>query len=312
MHERFDPLGAILLAAGFAPLTLALSFGTEWGWGSWRSVLCFGVSLAALLAVPSVERRVPDPIIDLGLLRNRTFTSALISMTLAMLALFAIGFMLPFYFEELRGYSATRSGLFLTALPFTLAVVAPVSGSVADRFGSRWLAAAGLAIACIGLAALARLNAQSSDWDILWPLVLTGFGQGLFMTPNARALMNAAPASEQGESSGLLATGRVLGQSLSVALAGAIFTGLGGAEAGQGLIDVKNHFPAVAGEINALQMQFLTGFHTALLVCAGIAAMGIFAALTRGSETEPVVPAASRLRVIKQIQNPNTTYELSH
>lgn len=312
MRQRFDPLGATLLAAAFAPLTLALSFGTEWGWGSWRSVLCFGVSLAAIVAVPIAERRVPDPIIDLGLLRNRVFTSALISMTLSMLALFAVGFMLPFYFEELRGYSAMRSGLFLTALPLTLAIVAPVSGSVADRFGSRWLAAGGLAIACFGLAALARLNAQSSAWDIIWPLVLAGFGQGLFMTPNARALMNAAPVSEQGESSGLLATGRVLGQSLSVALAGAIFVGLGGAEAGRSLIDVKNHFPAVAGEINALQMQFLTGFQTALLVCAGIAAVGIFAALARGSETEPVVPGASRLRVIKQIQNPNMTYELSH
>ena len=46
-----------------------------------------------------------------SLLRNRVFTSALVCMTLAMLALFAIGFMLPFYFEELRGFSATRSGL---------------------------------------------------------------------------------------------------------------------------------------------------------------------------------------------------------
>jgi MFS family permease len=307
VRQRFDPLGAILLALGFAPLTLALSFGTEWGWGSWRSIFCFGVSLAALLAVPIVERRVADPIIDLGLLRNRVFTSALVSMTLAMLALFAIGFLLPFYFEELRGYSATRSGLFLTALPLTLAIVAPLSGSVADRFGSRWLAAAGLTIACLGLAALARLDAQSSAWDIVWPLVLTGFGQGLFMTPNARALMNAAPASEQGGSSGLLATGRVLGQSFSVALAGAIFVGLGGAAAGRNLIDAKSHLPSVAGGINALQIQFLTGFHTALLVCAGIAAVGIFAALTRGSETEAVTPAVSEFRVTRQVQAPSLT-----
>src|SRR6185436_7040947 len=135
-----------------------------------------------------------------------------------------------------------------TALPLSLAFVAPVSGSLADRFGSRWLASGGMALACSGLILVAQLNARSSDWDIIRPLVLTGVGQGLFMTPNARALMNAAPTNEQGESSGLLATGRVLGQSLSVALAGAIFAGLGGAEAGRTLIEAQINHSDVAGE----------------------------------------------------------------
>jgi hypothetical protein len=147
---------------------------------------------------------------------------------------------------------------------------------------------------------LAQLDARSSDWGIIWPLMLTGVGQGLFMTPNARALMNAAPASEQGESSGLLATGRVLGQSLSVALAGAIFAGLGGAEAGRSLLEAKTHFLAVEGGFSAMQLRFLTGFHSALLVCAGIAAVGIFAALVRGSESESATRAASTARAAKE------------
>src|SRR5438128_4152659 len=158
-RQHFDPFGAALLAAGFALLTLALSFAPEWGWSSWRFLVCFGVSMVGLLAVPAVERRVRDPIIDLRLLQNRVFTSALLSMTLAMLALFAVGFMLPFYFEELRGFSVAKSGLFLAALPLSLALVAPVSGSLADRFGSRWLAPGGLALACVGLVLVARLNA---------------------------------------------------------------------------------------------------------------------------------------------------------
>jgi len=310
-RQRFDPFGAVLLATGFALLTLALSFAPEWGWSSWRSVLCFAVGLVALLAVPGVERRVVDPIIDLRLLQNRVFTSSLVTMTLAMLALFAVGFMLPFYFEELRGFSVTKSGLFLTVLPLSLALVAPVSGSLADRFGSRWFASGGLAVACLGLVAVAQLNAHSSDWGIIWPLMLAGTGQGLFTTPNARALMNAAPASEQGESSGLLATGRVLGQSLSVALAGAIFAGLGGAEAGRMLLEAKTNHLSGAGAIGAAQLNFLTGFHAALLVCAGIAGAGIFAALVRGPETEPVVRAVTARRATKQNQSQKGTYETS-
>ena len=84
----------------------------------------------------------------------------------------------------------------------------------------------------------------------------------------------------------LLATGRVLGQCLSVALAGAIFGSLGGAEAGRTLLEAKANHLGVEGEIGALQLSFLSGFHTALLVCASIAAAGIFAALIRGPEKE--------------------------
>src|SRR5206468_10858116 len=179
-RQRFDPFGAVMLAAGLALLTLALSFAPEWGWSSWRFLLCFGASVVGLLAVPAVERRVRDPIIDLRLLQNGVFAAALLTMTLAVLALFAVGFMLPFYFEELRGFSVAKSGLFLTALPLSLALVAPISGSLADRFGSRWLASGGLALACFGLGLVAQLNARSADWDIIWPLVSTGAGQGLF------------------------------------------------------------------------------------------------------------------------------------
>jgi EmrB/QacA subfamily drug resistance transporter len=309
VRRRFDPFGMALIAAGFAPLTLALSFAPEWGWTSWRSLLCFGASLAALLALPAVERRVADPIIHLGLLRNPVFTSALICMTLAMLALFAVGFMLPFYLEELRGFSAARSGLFLTAMPLSLALMAPVSGALADRFGSRWLTSGGLAVACLGLVAIAQLDARSSAWSMIWPLILTGIGQGLFMTPNARALMNAAPANEQGTASGLLATGRVLGQSLSVAVAGAIFAGLGSAEAGRTLLEAKTNYSGVEGGINTMQLKFLNGFHIALLVCAGIAAAGILVALIRGSEMQPVVRAASK-RGTRPVQNQNAMTEI--
>jgi hypothetical protein len=123
--------------------------------------------------------------------------------------------------------------------------------------------------------------------------MLTGVGQGLFMSPNTRALMNAAPASEQGASSGLLATGRVLGQCLSVALAGAIFAGAGGAAAGRTLIEAKTNYGGIEGGIHAVQLTFLTGFRSALLVCAGIAAVGIFAALIRGPERKTVARTPS-------------------
>ncbi|HCI82516.1 MAG TPA: MFS transporter, partial [Ktedonobacter sp.] len=112
--------------------------------------------------------------------------------------------------------------------------------------------------------------------DIIWRLLVTGFGQALFQSPNNSALLGSAPVPQRGVASGFLATGRVMGQSLSVALAGAIFAGLGGAAAGQALQQAHPQ------NVTQLQNTFVTGFHFSLIACAIIAAIGVFASLVRG------------------------------
>jgi len=282
-RERFDPLGAIVLAIGLAALTLGLSFGQEWGWLSAGTLAALGTSLLMLSVGVYVESHVEHPILNLGLLSNRVFAFANISFILCMMALFAPGFLLPFYFEQLRGFSTIQTGLMLTPLPLMLAIFAPLSGSLADRFGSRWLSPVGLATACLGLFFLSQLNAHSAPLDIMWRLAVTGIGQGLFMSPNTRTMMGAAPRNAQGEASGLLATGRVLGQSMSVALGGTVFAALGGATAGTLLSSPQaQHLPLTS--LIGLQNTFVTSFQAALLVCAAFAALGIFTALARGSE----------------------------
>ena len=284
-RRPLDLTGALLIAVGLTLITAALSFGQEWGWTSGRLLTSLAIGIASLVAAALVEERARCPLVDLTLFRQPVLASSLASMLLSMLALFAVSFMLPFYFEELRGLSVARCGLLLTALPVSIAVVAPVSGALADRMGSRWLAAGGLALASAGLFLLARLDAGSSIAHIVSCLVLTGLGQGLFQAPNARALMNAAPPDQQGEASGLLATARVVGQSLSVALAGALFAGLGGASAGRTLAELGRSAVSPV-ESAALQHRFLAGFSGALTVCAVLAAAGILAVLVRGPERE--------------------------
>src|SRR5438067_3242597 len=282
-HERFDPIGAMTLASGLAALTLGLSFGQEWGRLSAGTLAALGISVVMLSVGVYVESHVEHPILNLGLLSNRVFAFANISFVLCMMALFAPGCLLPFYFEQLRGFSTIQTGLMLTPLPLTLALVAPLSGSLADRLGSRWLSPIGLALSCLGLFLLSQIDAHSAAWEIIWRLAVIGIGQGLFMSPNTRTMMGAAPRTAQGEASGLLATGRVLGQSMSVALGGTVFAALGGATAGTLLSSPQaQHLPLTS--IIGLQQTFVTSFHAALLVCAAFAALGIFTALARGSE----------------------------
>ncbi len=278
---KFDPLGALLLALGLIALTLGLSFGQEWGWSSPLLIANLVIGVLALIVLYIVERRVSDPVIDLSLLHNRVFLSANLSLILSFMALFAVSFMLPFYLEELRNFTTEQSGLLLTPLPLTIAIIAPFSGSLADRIGTRWLAAGGLTVACIGLVLISQLDAHSSVWEIVWRLVVTGMGQAIFQSPNNSALMGAAPKGHQGSASGFLATGRVVGQSLSVALAGAVFASLGGAAAGRALATNNN---LSAAEIAALQQIFSHGFQITFIVCASIAAIGIFTSLVRGKE----------------------------
>ena len=274
---RFDPVGAILLAIGLALLAASLSFGQEIGWASPIIIIGLAIGVLALTILPFVERHVQAPIIDLSLFRNRVFVSANLSLVLSFLALFAVSFIMPFYLEQLRNYPVEIVGLLLTPLPIMIAIVAPISGRLADRFGStRWLASSGLAIACVGLVLVSFLNAQSSVIDIIWRLLVTGFGQALFQSPNNSALLGSAPQQQRGVASGFLATGRVMGQSLSVALAGAIFASLGGSAAGLALQQGHPH------NVTQLQQTFVNGFHYALLTCAAIAAVGVFASLVRG------------------------------
>ena len=277
---KFDPWGASLLAIALAALNLGLSLGQGWGWSSPRTLGTLLIGAASLAGGILAEQRSTDPIIDLQLFKNRVFISAVASLVCAMLALFAIGFLLPFYSEQLRGFPTRRTGLLLTPYPVAMAIVAPFAGALSDRIGSRWLAPLALAITALALLLLTQLDATTPTSAMAWRLALAGAGLGLFQAPNTSALMSAAPESEQGMASGVFATARITGQALSVAVAGAVFASLGGPAAGSAMAGTPVGDPARP----ALEAEFLHAFHAALGTCAAFAALGAVAALFRGEE----------------------------
>ncbi|MDB4884526.1 MAG: family efflux transporter permease subunit [Gemmatimonadetes bacterium] len=293
--QKFDLVGAVLLAVALAALNLGLSFGQEWGWMSPRVLGILLLGAASLAASVFVELRSAHPIIDVKLFRDRVFLSAVASLLCSMLALFAVGFMLPFYAEELRGFSAERTGLLLTPFPVAMAIVSPIAGALSDRVGSRWLAPLALTITAVALLLLTQLDATSSMPAMAWRLALAGVGLGLFQAPNTRALMDAAPESQQGMASGVFATARITGQALSVAVAGAVFASVGAAAAGSALSSQSMHVgAAVQSGQRAVEVEtFLRGFHAALGTCAAFAALGAVVALLRGRERRLDTPAVT-------------------
>jgi EmrB/QacA subfamily drug resistance transporter len=279
--RRFDLGGAVAFGLGLASLSLGLSFGSEWGWTSPALVLTLVVAFIALAAAILVERRRRDPLVDLGQLVSRRLGLPLASFLFSILALFAVSFLLPFYLEELRGLTPLAAGLLLTPYSLGLAVAAPISGRLADRGHARWLGPIGLGLAATGLFLLARVGVTTSFSDIVLWLALSGIGQGLFLSPNTSAVMSAVPADQSGTASGLIATTRVVGQALSVAIAGAIFVGLGGAAAGAALVAlVASGGPTSATGI-ALEGTFVAAMRAALLVSGLLAAAGAVTSLAR-------------------------------
>lgn len=286
-RQRFDLIGSLLLGAGLVALTLGLSFGQQWGWISPRLLATLAVGIVMIAALIRIERHTATPLISASLLRNRAFLTGNVSLILGVLGLFAVSFMMPFYLEALRHFSTIEAGVIMSALPLTLALVAPISGALADRFGTRWLAAGGLALASLGLLLLSRLDAHASVGENILSLVITGIGQGMFQAPNNSAIMGAAPRNQQASAGGILATGRVVGQSLSVAVAGAIFAASGGALAGQALLRDTSVAPE---RLLALQEAFLTGFQAAFLACAALVAIGCLVALSNGNAAQQERP----------------------
>lgn len=276
-----DRVGACLLAVGLGALVIGLSFGQAWGWLSPQVMTIFAISTAALLGLVIAERHTVAPIIDGSLFRHRVFLTAILSLLLFYLAIFSINVLLPFYLEDLRAFPPGQVGLLLIPVPLSLALVAPFTGRLSDRVGTRALAAGGLSIACLGLLLLCQLGTHSSLWDIEWRLVLIGVGQATFISPNNGAILKSAPRNKYGIAGGTLATSRVMGQSVSVALAGAVFAGFGGMRASH-LLEKTPVLPPAT--LQFAQHLFLHSMQAAFLVSAVIAALSVIVALGRGKE----------------------------
>ncbi len=283
-RQHFDLGGAAALAVGLSALTLGLSFGQEWGWASGRVLLAITVAMAALIGAFWLEHRTPFPLLDPVLLRNRVFVLANVSFMIAMLALFAVSFLLPFYSEELRGYSTLRSALLLTPLPLTIAVVAPLSGTLADRVG--------IAPACAAWAGhrwrrpLDVVPVDSGDVDRLRRRV-PGRDRnrpGAFSGAQHPGHHGAAPPGVQGVASGTLATCRVIGQSLSIAVAGAVFTGSGAAAAGSAL--AAGAIRSASSSSGRCSRCSSTACRPPSVVCAGCAIVGVVTALARQTDSD--------------------------
>ncbi len=223
-REPFDLPGASIFLMGLIALLLAMNQGYAWGWISPRILGLLLFSGVLLLSFIYLERRNQSPILDLDLFKNRIFSFSTISAVLNYIALFSILLLFPFYLLQGRDLNPSQAGLILTIQPIVMAIIAPISGSLSDRIGTRIPTVFGMLILSFGIFLMSRLGLNSPIFEVAITLGIVGLGTGTFISPNNSAIMGAAPNQRQGIAAGILATARSTGMVLGVGLAGAIFT----------------------------------------------------------------------------------------
>ncbi len=224
--QKFDYIGAIALFFCLLAFLSALTIGQGAGFTDTRVLVLFLLGALFLALFIVVERRAEQPMIDLTLFRNRQFSVNLITGFLTFVAIAGSLILMPFYLENVLGYSTRQVGLLIAVLPISMGVVAPISGSLSDRFGTKTIAVIGLGILLIGYAALTTLDIQTSALNFVLLFLPIGIGMGVFQSPNNSAIMGTAPPDKLGIVSGMLALNRTLGQTTGIAITGALWAAL--------------------------------------------------------------------------------------
>jgi EmrB/QacA subfamily drug resistance transporter len=237
-NQRIDWLGNITFFIGLIVLLLGLTYGIEpyghaaTGWGN--PLVITGIVLGVLLLVAFViiEMRVPDPMFRLSLFKKRDFSIGTFCTFVSGLARGGLQFMLIIWLQgiwlPLHGYSFEETplwaGIYMLPMMLGMIVFGPISGTISDRIGAKWLATVGLLIQVLGFILLTFLPA---NFNYLWfalVLALLGMAQGLFSVPNTTALMNSAPADQRGAASGMSATATNAASVISLAFFFSIVT----------------------------------------------------------------------------------------
>jgi EmrB/QacA subfamily drug resistance transporter len=223
---RIDFAGAALLSAALVCLLLALSEGGRWGWGSPEIVGLFAAAAALLAVWVRFEQRVPEPLVDIGLLRKRAVWTTNLTAFLTGFGMFGSFILIPQFVQTPKsagyGFSAdvTTAGLFLLPSTVVMLIAGPLAGALAGRVGSKVPLLLGTAATAVSFTILALAHAQ--EWQVIAALTLLGLGIGLSFASMANLIVEAVPQTQTGEATGMNTIMRTVGGAFGGQLAAVI------------------------------------------------------------------------------------------
>ncbi len=231
----FDRVLALLSAVCFASMVFTLSAVAQQ-----KSLVVVLAALGLMLGsggwLLRRQRGHAAPVLPVDLMRRPLFSlsvfTSLSAFTTQGLAFVA----LPFFFQQQLERPAVETGVLMSVWALVVALMAPVAGSLSDRYPPAILGGVGLGILSLGMVGLGMSDAQVSLGAMALCMALCGVGFGLFQSPNLRAIMASAPAHRTSGASGMVALARLTGQASGAALVALCFNLFGPLGAGHAVL----------------------------------------------------------------------------
>jgi EmrB/QacA subfamily drug resistance transporter len=261
---RLDFLGAGTVTSGLVLLVLALTRTEEAGFGSPITLATLGLAAAMFGAFVFVERRAADPLVPLRLFRLRGLVGAALVAFAITAATAPVGVLVTLYLQNTLGYPASFAGL--ASLPFSLCVIAGsmLGGRISGRIGGRVTMSLGLAVVAVSALLTAGISAEGGVAYVLAGAALSGLGLGCASVASTARGTSAVEEGKRGLASGFMNTSAQVGTALGLA---ALLTLAATCTA------------ALYDGAQSAAEALVAGYRLAFLVAAGIASLGVVAAL---------------------------------
>jgi MFS family permease len=230
VSSRVDWVGNITFGVGLTAILAGITYGIQpyaghtMGWTNPWVLAALSGGVAVLVVFVVIEAKTPDPMFHLSLFRIKAFWTGNTALLLGAIARGGLQFMLIIWLQgiwlPLHGYDFESTplwaGIYMLPLTIGFLIAGPMSGYLSDHYGARLFATLGLSVAGASFIGLVLLPIDFNYWVFAVLIALNGLGSGLFSAPNTTAIMNAVPAAQRGEASGMRATFMNAGMLLSI------------------------------------------------------------------------------------------------
>ena len=221
-QARLDPGGALLSIVGISALVYALIEAPDKGWGSSSTLIAFFVGAIVLVAFVMWERRVKEPMLDMGYFRNPAFSTGTGGMILLFLAMYGVMFLITQYFQLVLSLSPLQAALRILPMAPIMMIVSPLTPRLSRRFGTHRTVSFGMALLAVGFLAFHGLGLHTGYGYVLVCLFLLISGIALAMGPMTASIMSAVPPRRAGAGSATNDATRETGAALGIAVLGSL------------------------------------------------------------------------------------------
>ncbi|GAB3212907.1 MFS transporter [Nocardia tengchongensis] len=223
--DRLDRIGILLSLAGVTALVWSIIEAPKHGWLATESLAGYLLSAALLAAFVAWELRVPAPVLNMRLFRNRRFALPSLAITVSYFAAFGFLFLITQYFQGVKELSPLEFGIH--SLPFAVAVGfgAPIATLLAQRLGTTAMVVSGLLTLAVAMYIAGRTTVETPYLGpVVVSMILMGLGFAIVQGPATESIMGAVPLAEAGAGSAVNDTTREVGGALGVAVLGSVMT----------------------------------------------------------------------------------------